>query len=468
MVVAADPTFLLWAISWFFLLYFALVNGSYLFVHLASIVSLQRDFRDWLLEPTYNPYRSPFLPGIAVLVPAYNEEAVIVDSVRSLLNLEYGTFDVVVINDGSTDETLEELLEAFDLEPVDADVPFDLPCEPVDTVYQSPEVDLVVIDKANGGKADALNAGVFFTDQPLFCAIDADSIVERGALLEVVEPFLKDPERTIATGGAVRVANGCSITRSSVTEVGLSKNWLASLQTVEYLRAFLSGRIGLSALGGLLIISGAFGVFRTSAVREVGGYSTETITEDMELIVRLHHHYAETDYTITFVPYPVVWTEVPATRQALARQRMRWYQGLLETLWMHRSMIGNPKYGAIGLFAMPFFLFVEALGPLIEGLGYVIVPFAFILGALNVPFFLLFLGVAVGIGTLLSWLSVLNEVLSFRRYRNPKDIAALLGYSLLEHVPYRQWKSAITWLALIRYVRGHSTWGEMVRAGFDQ
>lgn len=394
MVVAADPAPVLWAISWFFLLYFALVNGSYLFVHLASIVSLQRNFRDWLLEPTYNPYRSPFLPGIAVLVPAYNEEAVIVDSVRSLLNLEYGVFDVVVINDGSTDATLEQLLEEFDLEPVEEGVPFDLPCEPVDEVYQSTEVDLVVIDKANGGKADALNAGVFFTDQPLFCAIDADSIVERNALLEVVEPFLKDPERTIATGGAVRVANGCSVSRSTVTKVGLSSNRLASLQTVEYLRAFLSGRIGLSALGGLLIISGAFGVFRTSAVREVGGYSTETITEDMELIVRLHHHYADTDYSITFVPYPVVWTEVPASRKTLGRQRMRWYQGLLETLSMHRGMIGNPKYGSIGLFAMPFFLFVEAIGPLIEGLGYVIVPFAFILGALNVPFFLLFLGVA--------------------------------------------------------------------------
>ncbi|OVE85364.1 glycosyltransferase family 2 protein [Natronolimnobius baerhuensis] len=468
MVVAADPAPVLWAISWFFLLYFALVNGSYLFVHLASIVSLQRNFRDWLLEPTYNPYRSPFLPGIAVLVPAYNEEAVIVDSVRSLLNLEYGVFDVVVINDGSTDATLEQLLEEFDLEPVEEGVPFDLPCEPVDEVYQSTEVDLVVIDKANGGKADALNAGVFFTDQPLFCAIDADSIVERNALLEVVEPFLKDPERTIATGGAVRVANGCSVSRSTVTKVGLSSNRLASLQTVEYLRAFLSGRIGLSALGGLLIISGAFGVFRTSAVREVGGYSTETITEDMELIVRLHHHYADTDYSITFVPYPVVWTEVPASRKTLGRQRMRWYQGLLETLSMHRGMIGNPKYGSIGLFAMPFFLFVEAIGPLIEGLGYVIVPFAFILGALNVPFFLLFLGVAVGIGTLLSWLSVLNEVLSFRRYRNPKDIAILLGYSLLEHAPYRQWKSLITWLALIRYLRGESAWGEMVRTGFDR
>ncbi|WP_137290172.1 glycosyltransferase family 2 protein [Natronorubrum halophilum] len=468
MVVSVDLSPLIWAISWFFLSYFVLVNGSYLFVHLVSIVSLQRGLREWLLESTYNPYQSPFLPGIAIIVPAYNEEAVISNSVRSLLNLEYGVFEVVVVNDGSTDETLERLLEDFDLDPVSAEVPFDLPCEPVDQVYQSTEVDLVVIDKENGGKADALNAGVFFTDQPLFCAIDADSIVEREALLEVIEPFLRDPEQTIATGGAVRVANGCSVTRGTVTDVGLSKNRLASIQTVEYLRAFLSGRVGLSALGGLLIISGAFGVFRTSAVREVGGYSTETITEDMELIVRLHRHYAGTDYRISFVPYPVVWTEVPSSRRALARQRMRWYQGLLETLWTHRRMIGNPKYGAIGLFALPFFLFIETIGPLIEGVGYIVVPFAFILGMLNVPFFLLFLGVAVGVGTLLSWLSVLNEVISFRRYRNPGDIAKLLGYGLLEHAPYRQWKAAITWLALVQYVRGESAWGEMVRVGFER
>ncbi|ADD04716.1 glycosyltransferase family protein [Natrialba magadii ATCC 43099] len=457
-----------WLISWFFLAYFALVNGSYLFVHLVSIVTLQRGIRDWLLDPVYHPHNSPFLPGIAVIVPAYNEEVTIVDTVQSLLNLEYSNHEIVVVNDGSRDETLEQLISTFELEPVGEDVPFDLPCETVHEVYQSSRVDLVVIDKDNGGKADALNAGVFFTDQPLFCAIDADSIIERNALLEVVQPFLRDPERMIASGGAVRVANGCSITRGVITDIGLSRSHLANLQTVEYLRAFLSGRIGLSGLGSLLIISGAFGLFRTSTVREVGGYSTETITEDMELIVRLQKHVSDEKHRITFVPYPVVWTEVPERRAVLARQRGRWFKGMLETLWVHRRMIGNPKYGMVGLFALPFFLFVEALGPLIEGLGYIIVPAAFLLGYLNVPFFVVFLGVAVGVGTLLSWLSVLNEVVSFRRYRNPRDIALLLLYGLLEHVPFRQWKSFITWVAFVQYLRGETSWGEMSRLGFDR
>ncbi|ELZ08320.1 family 2 glycosyl transferase [Halovivax asiaticus JCM 14624] len=458
---------LLWPISVFFVAYFLLVNGSYLVIHLVSFVVLRQSVRDWLLKPTYDPYRSPFLPGIAVVVPAYNEEAVIADSVRSLLNLEYPQVEVIVVNDGSTDGTLEAVTDGFDLDRIDAPIPYELPCEPVHDVYQSAERNLVVIDKDNGGKADALNAGVFFTDQPLFCAIDADSMVERAALLEVAEPFLRQPTQTIATGGAVRVVNGCSTSRGIVTTVGLSDNRLVNIQVVEYLRAFLSGRVGLSGLDSLLIISGAFGLFRTSAVREVGGYSTETITEDMELVVRLHRHFAGTDYRVEFVPYPVVWTEVPSKRTVLGRQRMRWFQGLLETLWIHRSMIGRREYGAIGLFALPFFLLVEALGPLVEGLGYVFVPAAFLLGVLNVSFFLLFLAIAIGVGTLLSWLSVLNEVLSFQRYRTPSDIASLLGYALLEHFPYRQWKAAIAWLALVRYVSGNAEWGEMVRTGFE-
>ncbi|MDG5761384.1 glycosyltransferase [Natronococcus sp. A-GB1] len=465
MVVAVDSV--AWIVSWFFLAYFALVNGGYLLIHFVSLLSFERTLRDWLLDPVYHPHSSPFLPGIAVVVPAYNEAVTIVDTVQSLLNLEYGNYELVIVNDGSRDDTLERLVETFELEPVGEPVPVDLPCEEVREVYQSSRRDLVVIDKENGGKADALNAGVFFTDQPLFCAIDADSLIERGALLEVAQPFLRAPDRTVATGGTVRVANGCSISRGVVTRVGLSGNALANLQTVEYLRAFLSGRIGLSGVGGLLIISGAFGLFRTDAVREVGGYSTSTITEDMELIVRLHRHFAGTDYRVEFVPRPVVWTEVPESRTVLARQRSRWFQGMLETLWLHRDMIGRRRYGVVGLFALPFFLFVEAVGPLVEGIGYVLVPLLFVLGLLNVPFFILFLGVAVGIGTLLSWLAVLNEVVGFRRYREPRTVAALLGYGLLEHVPYRQWKAFVSWLALVRYLRGEHGWGEMVRVGFD-
>lgn len=457
------------AVSVFFLSYFVAVNGGYLAIHLVSLLALRRDRLDRSVGEVYHPFSSPFLPGIAIVVPAYNEQASIVPSVRSLLNLKYPNREIVVVNDGSRDATVERLLGAFDFEAIDAPPAIDLPCEPVDGVYTARGGSLVLIDKANGGKADALNAGVFYTDRPLFCAIDADSLIERGALFAAIQPFLADPERTIATGGAVRVANGCSIRRGRVERVSLSAQPLAALQSVEYLRAFLAGRVGLSKLRSLLIISGAFGVFRTDVVREVGGYSTGTITEDMELVVRLHRHCIEAgrEYRMVFLPEPVVWTEVPTTRGVLSRQRRRWYRGLLETLWLHRDMIGNPRYGAVGLIAMPFFLFIEALGPLIEGLGYVIVPVAFLFGLLNVPFFLLFLGVALALGTLLSWLGVASEVASFRRYSDPHDVAKLLGYGLVEHVLYRQWKAFVAWRGLWEYLRGETAWGEMVRVGFE-
>jgi cellulose synthase/poly-beta-1,6-N-acetylglucosamine synthase-like glycosyltransferase len=451
------------------LAYFVVANAVYTAVHLLALVELRRLLSERTFRSVYQRFGSPFLPGVAIVVPAYNEAPTIVPSVRSFLDLTYPDYEVIVVNDGSSDATLEKLVEAFELEAVPADPPWELPCEPVRAVYRARRNEkLTVIDKENGGKADALNAGVYLTEKRLFCAVDADSIIEREALLSVAQPFLEDPERTVATGGVVRVANGCTIRRGIVEDVRLSRKPIVGLQSMEYMRAFLSGRIGLSSLRSLLIISGAFGLFDTRLVQEVGGYRSETITEDMELVVRLHRHLNEQgrEYRVEFVPEPVIWTEVPEDRTVLSRQRRRWHRGLFQTLVEHRNMIGNPRYGITGVFALPFFVFVEALGPLIEGTGYVIVPLAFLLGIVDGWFFVAFLLLAIALGTFLSWLSVLSEVVSFRRYERPRDIALLLVYGIGENLVYRQWRTVVLWRGFVEFLRGVESWGSMERAGF--
>ncbi len=452
-----------------FLCYFLVINGSYLTINVASIAQIRDHVRSRDIEPVGNRTGNPFVPGVAIVVPAFNEEPVIADSIRSLLTLEYPAYEIVVVNDGSTDGTLDALIEAFDLEQVSGDCPVSLPSAPCRGVYRSPEHELVVLDKENGGKADALNAGLYFTDRPLFCALDADSIIEHGALYDVIEPFLERPTVTVATGGAVRLANGCSFRNGIVEHVSLPENRLVRFQAAEYLRAFLSGRVGLSRLGSLLIISGAFGVFRTDVLREIGGYETDSITEDMELVVRLHRHLIDAGepYEVTFLARPVVWTEVPESRSVLASQRKRWFRGLLDTLWRHRGAIGRRRYGIVGLFALPFFLFVEALGPLVEGVGYFLVPFLFILGWIDPSFFLAFLALAVGLSTLLSALGVCFEVITYRRYDEPRDVVVLLWYGLLEAFSYRPWKAYQSWRGAVEYLRGNHSWGTMTRVGFD-
>lgn len=458
------------AFSVFVLGYFLVVNAAYAVVHLVALRELKSAIEARTLHESYPEFGSPFMPGVAIVVPAYDEAPVIVDSVRSFLDLEYPDCEVIVVNDGSEDATLDRLVDAFDLERIEAPAPWELPSAPVRSIYRSRRADLTVIDKENGGKADALNAGVFFTEKPLFCAVDADSVIERDALMSVARPFLEEPDRTVATGGVVRVANGCSISSGIVERIGLSPEPLVGVQTVEYLRAFLAGRMGLSRLDSLLVISGAFGMFDTETVREVGGYRTGSVTEDMELVVRLHRRLSEwgRECRVVFLPKPVVWTEVPETTAGFSRQRRRWNRGLFDTLLEHRDMIGNPKYGTTGTFALPFFLVVEALGPLVEGLGYVVVPIAFLLGVVNVEFFLVFVLLAMLFGTLLSWLGVLSEVIGYKRYERPSEIARLLLYGVLENVLYRQWRTLVLWRGFLEFLWGAESWGAMERAGFDR
>ena len=453
----------------FIVTYYLLINVGYLLIHVLALFQLRDNVRESAWDPSFRAFDSPFYPGVAMVVPAYNEAANIVESVRSMLALNYPDQEIVVVNDGSSDATLERLEEAFGLRPVDAEVPYDVPSEPIREVYRSAtHENLLVVDKENGGKSDALNAGVWLTDQELFCAVDADTVIDRDALLDVVAPFLEDPSRTVASGGTIRVANDCVVQDGQVKEVNLPKTGLAGVQVMEYLRAFYSGRLGLARLRGLILISGAFGVFRTDRVREIGGYRHDTITEDFDVVVRLHEHLsdADVDYRIEFVPEPVAWTEVPESLRSLGRQRRRWYRGMLQTVIASRGLFFRRRYGRVGTVVLPFFTAAEALGPLIEGLGYVLLPLGWYLGVLSVEFFLTFLLLTVGVGVFLSWFGVFSEVWNYNRYESPWDVLRLLWYGILENFGYRQWKTVVAWHGLIEYLRGDQSWGAMERKGF--
>jgi len=450
--------------------FYAIVNGWYLFLHVLALLELRDDVRESRWDPPFRKFASPFYPGIGIVVPAYNEETTIVESVQSMLSLNYPELEVIVVNDGSTDATLDRLIENFDLDAVAADVPFEIPSEEIHGVYRSRTYEeLLVVDKENGGKSDALNAGIWLTEMPLFCAVDSDTVIDRDALLSLVRPFLEEPTTAVASGGVIRVANECTIEGGVVEEITLPKTGLPGLQVMEYLRAFYSGRLGLNRINGLVLISGAFGLFQTDAVREIGGYRHDTITEDFDIVVRLHRHLKEVgrEYSVDFIPEPVAWTEVPSTRRVLGRQRRRWYRGMVETVVTHRRMLFNRKYGRVGSVVMPFFIAAETIGPLIEGLGYVLIPLAWYFGVINAEFFLVFFLLTTGFGVFLSWFGVFSEVWSFNRYDSPWQVLRLLWYGVLENFGYRQWKVLVAWQGLLEYIKGVDTWGAMERTGFS-
>ena len=448
--------------------YFLLLNGFYLLLYVVSFVSISDYARREVFSGLPELFTSNYAPPVSIIVPAYNEEATIVASVRSFLALHYPLFEIVVVNDGSKDKTIEVLREEFALSESDQPVRIQLKTQPIRTVYASPAERLILVDKENGGKADALNAGICAANYPLVCCIDADIILDEDALLRVARPRIES-SRVVAVGGIVRVANGCEVESGRVVKIRTPLNPWANFQVVEYLRAFLAGRTGWSVLNAMLIISGAFGMFRRRDFIEAGGYAHDTVGEDMEIVTRMHRNLKEKGepYRITFVPDPVAWTEVPATLRILRRQRDRWHRGLIDTLFRHRKMLLNPRYGTVGLLAMPYFFLFEFLGPVVELLGYVAVPLSLWLGYLDVEFAIAFFLAAVGLGALLSVAAVFLEELRLNRYPRWLDVLKLTLYGIIENFGYRQLNSVWRAWAIVSFLRKNQSWGAMERRGFD-
>ncbi|HEY6903354.1 MAG TPA: glycosyltransferase family 2 protein [Candidatus Acidoferrales bacterium] len=413
--------------------------------------------------------KAPMTPPVTVIVPAHNEESSIRVAIQNVLELDYPELEVIVVNDGSEDRTLEELREEFRLRLVRAVYVPEAKSATVRGLYRS-EIDarLVVVDKdAGGSKADAVNAGLNAATSPYVCVVDADSVLERDALLRIMVPILADPKRVVAVGGIIRVLNGSEIERGQLSRVRLPRKSIEVIQVIEYLRAFLIGREAWAQGNMLMIISGAFGMFRTDLVRAVGGYRSRAIGEDFDLVARLHRHLREkaADYKILFVPDPMCWTEVPSDLKSLGRQRARWQKGLLDVLWPNRDMLFRPRYGRIGCFAMPYLWLFELFAPVVEIVGLATIALAACIGALSRQFFLEFLIFGYAFATVISLGSVLQEEITYKRYNNWKDVGRLVSYCFLEHLPYRQLHMIWRLQGLWQYLRGDNEWRPLKRKG---
>jgi cellulose synthase/poly-beta-1,6-N-acetylglucosamine synthase-like glycosyltransferase len=455
-------------LEWAILMYFVLVNSVYAVLLLSAGWEMLWYARQVPGEGRWHLLSSRVAPRISILVPAYNEAVTIGESVRALLALYYHDLEIVVVNDGSQDTTLAVLQEQFDLVPLHPIYRRRIDTELMRGLYRShSHPNLLIIDKENGGKADALNIGLQLATGELVCAVDADTLIETDALLRLVRPFLMR-RSVLAVGGIIRVVNGAVVRGGQVVLPRAPRRALAGFQVVEYLRGFLCGRLGWNLLGGNLIISGAFGLFRRQAMIAIQGYAHDTVGEDIELVFRLRRHGYETQgpHQVIYVPDSVAWTEAPELLRVLSRQRERWHCGLSDTLWRHRRVLLNPRYGAMGLVGYPYFFFVEFLAPMVEAMGLVGVVAGLLLGALNVPFALLFFLGAYGYDLVLTACILLFEEVSFHRYEGMRDRLWLLLWMLLEYFGYRQLTVLWRLCGFCKFWRGRTDWGVMERRGF--
>jgi peptidoglycan-N-acetylglucosamine deacetylase len=470
-------------VNWQIFFFGFFTNGIILYSFLILLFYLLIGFystsaiRKYLRKNSFADYRilaaSEQLPGISVLAPAYNESFNIIENVRSMLSLNYYRLELIIINDGSTDDTLKKLISAYDLYKVNIFINVQIPTKKIKGIYKSNNHvfdKLIVVDKENGGKADSLNVGVNLAKHSYVVCLDVDCVLEQDALLKMIKPFLEETKvRVIASGGVIRVANNCKIENGRLLAINLPKTLLQRIQVVEYIRAFLLGRMAWSRLDGLLLISGAFGAFDKEIVIKCGGYNSKTVGEDIELVVRMRRYMVENKlpYKLTFIPDPLCWTEVPSDYKILGRQRNRWTRGTIETLWKHRIMFFNPRYGLLGMISYPYWFFFEFLGPIIEFIGILFfVVFAF-LGLIQWSWFFILLGCILSFGFLNSVFAILMEVLTYNQYKEKKDILRLLAAAFLEPFIFH---SFIVWSAIkgnIDYLRKKNKWGEMKRVGFN-
>lgn len=422
----------------------------------------EKDDHTWWLV------RSDITLPISIVIPAYNEEVTITNTLVATLATQYPSFEVIVVNDGSKDRTLQVMIDTFALKKAERFFENKLPHKTPRGIYRSSIYpNLIVADKENGGRSDALNLGIDLARYPIFCTLDADSLIDPSALLKAVMPFVEKPDTMAATGGTIRVSNGCVVQDGQVVDVRLPRKLLPLLQVVEYMRAFLMGRLAWSSLGILTVISGAFSVFRRDLAIQAGGFDATTIGEDFELVLKIHKHCLKNKipYEMEFVPEPVCWTEVPESMEVLRSQRIRWHQGGLEVFFRHSEMFLNPRYGRIGTVAYPIMLIFDVLGPLAELIGYLMVPICYALGILSAEFVFAYICMFFVFGVFVSTMSLVLEEISLRRFRHARDLLLLAFIAIVENFGYRQYNNIWRLIGWWRFLRKKQQWGNMRRLG---
>ncbi len=457
---------------YFFLIFSAIIISSYIVLGILSTFETISYFRKNSFVSYKSILSSPFSPSISILAPCYNEGKNIVDNVRSLMSLHYVNYQVIIINDGSKDDSLEKLIEVYNLETVKYPINPKIETQQIRGIYKSKNPvfeKLIVIDKENGGKADALNVGLNISNSEYVACIDVDCMLIEDSLQKMVKPFLeRTDKKVIATGGVIRIANNCRIENGKLMEVKMPKKLIERYQILEYLRSFLLGRMAWSRLNGLLIISGAFGLFDRRIIIDAGGYDTTTVGEDMEVIVRMRKFMEDNKrkYKVAYIPDPLCWTEAPDNLKTLQLQRNRWTRGTIETLKKHRKLFMNPKYGALGMISYPYWLVYERLAPIIEVLGLLYLAFLYYIDAINWIIALSFILVAYLFSILFSMTAILSEELTYRQYTKKGDAFKLLGVALIEPFTFH----LFTLYAALRgnldyYTKKKGKWGDMVRKG---
>lgn len=450
--------FILYLIGYSTFLFLAVVIGSSTLYQTRQQVRLKN-----VLESNY------YIP-VTIIVPAYNEEVTVVDTVRSLLALDYNVYEIVVVDDGSGDKTSQALIDAFHMYPIRKPIRRQVDCQREEFIYiaMDQKVPITLVRKKNGGKADALNMGINISQYPYFICIDADSVLQYDSLREIVRPVLEN-DHVIAVGGGVRPCNGVKIENGRVLEYHLPKNLLACMQVLEYDRSFLAARILFDKFNGSLIISGAFGLFKKDVVIACGGYDHSTMGEDMELVVKMHEFCLanELPYRIRYATGAICWTQVPERLKDLCSQRRRWHLGLFQSMMRHRGLFANLHYGPVSLISYLYFLLYELLSPYIELFGVLTMVLAFLVDLINIPFMVLFYLIYAVFGSVLSLTSFFSRIQTIDLKVSLEDSLKAVLLCLFEVTCLRFVMAFVRTTAFRGYKKKKMQWGKIERRKFD-